>query len=220
MTDGHRGSPSPLAGAAPQSGDLQSTKGEAPPELAAAKRQLRREAATRRSAAARAAPAAGEALAAQVLQAIDLPAGALVSGYAPMRDEIDPHPLLAALAARGHGLCLPVVAGKGRPLVFRRWRPGAPLVEGAYGALVPEEGAETCAPAVLLVPLLAFDRAGYRLGYGGGFYDRTLAGLRGQGPVLAIGVAFAGQEVPAVPREATDQPLDWLATEAWTAKIA
>jgi 5-formyltetrahydrofolate cyclo-ligase len=127
---------------------------------------------------------------------------------------------MTALEARGHGLCLPVVVGRGRALAFRRWRTGEALIEGAYGAQVPANGAEVCTPTVLLVPLLAFDRAGYRLGYGGGFYDRTLAGLRAQAPVLAVGLAYAGQEMPAVPREATDQPLDWLVTEAWAAKAA
>ena len=137
--------------------------------------------------------------------------GRVLSGYWPMRGEADPRP---ALAAHAGPVCLPVVEARGRPLRFRRWAPGDPLVSGAYGAMVPAEDAGELAPDVLIVPLLAFDRAGYRLGYGGGFYDRTLQALRATGPRQAIGLAFAAQEVAAVPRTATDQPLDLIVTEA------
>jgi len=142
----------------------------------------------------------------------DETAGA-VAGYMAIRDEIDPAPVLAALAAGGRALALPVVQGPGRPLAFRAWRPGAPLIPGAFGAPVPADGARVV-PQVLIVPLLAFDRSGFRLGYGGGFYDRTLAGLRARGPVLAVGFAYAGQEADALPLEPTDAPLDAVATEA------
>lgn len=134
---------------------------------------------------------------------------AVLSGYMPMRSEVDPMP---AMAAHTGPVCVPVVQGRGQPLAFRRWTPGAPVVAGAFGASVPGAG-EWLRPRVLIVPLLAFDARGYRLGYGGGFYDRTLEGLRAQGAVLAIGLAFAAQGRDMVPVEVTDQPLDAVATE-------
>ncbi|MBE9557914.1 MAG: 5-formyltetrahydrofolate cyclo-ligase [Proteobacteria bacterium] len=142
-----------------------------------------------------------------------IPAGATVSGFWPIGGEIDLLPVLRALAARGHEIALPVVVGKARPLVFRAWRDGDEMSEGPWGIREPLESAPEIAPRVLLVPLLAFDRAGYRLGYGGGFYDRSLEGLRARGAVTAIGAAWAGQEVSAVPHGAHDQPLDWMLTE-------
>lgn len=135
--------------------------------------------------------------------------GRRLAGYVAMRAEIDPAPLLA----RWDGpICLPVVEGGGRPLAFRSWAPGESLVPGAFGALVPEAG-EAVEPEALIVPLVAFTAAGDRLGYGGGFYDRTLERLRGVGAVAAIGFAWAVQEVPDLPLEPTDQPLDAIATE-------
>lgn len=139
--------------------------------------------------------------------------GAVVSGYRPIRTEIDPTPLMLALIDRGLTLCVPVVDGPARPLSFRPWTPDAPMTAGAFGAEIPVD--ETpMTPSLLIAPLLAFDAAGYRLGYGGGFYDRTLAGLRAARPTLAVGLAFAGQAVAAVPRDGNDQPLDALVTEA------
>lgn len=138
-------------------------------------------------------------------------AGRRLSGYWPMRGEADPRP---AMAAHAGPVCLPVVTGRARPLLFRAWSPGAVLVAGGFGAMVPEAAAGEVVPEVMIVPLLAFDRQGYRLGYGGGFYDRTLAALRASGPCRAIGLAFAGQEVAAVPRNATDLALDLIVTEA------
>lgn len=126
-----------------------------------------------------------------------------------MRSEIDPLP---AMAAYPGPVCVPVITGKGQPLAFRTWSPEAPMVEGAHGARVPVAGA-WLVPEVLIVPLLAFDRAGHRLGYGGGYYDRTLALLRARGVVTAIGFAFAAQEVPGVPVEPTDQRLDLIVTD-------
>jgi 5-formyltetrahydrofolate cyclo-ligase len=136
-------------------------------------------------------------------------AGRVLSGYMPMRTEIDPLPAMAAHQGPGG---VPVLLGKGQPLRFREWSPGCRMVEGTFGALIPEEGAWV-EPEVLIVPLLAFDARGYRLGYGGGFYDRTLAGLRAKGPVLAVGIAFAAQEVAEVPTDAFDQRLDAVVTE-------
>ncbi len=142
-----------------------------------------------------------------------LPGDAVVAGYWPMRGEIDVRPLLGGLAERGHVTALPVVVAPKTPLVFRRWAPGDALAEGAFGTRHPSEDAPEVRPHCLLVPLLAFDRHGGRLGYGGGFYDRTIADLRRQGGVVTVGVAYAGQEVDAVPSEPHDQPLDWVVTE-------
>ena len=179
-----------------------------------AKRTLRAVARKERSALAR---AAGEAVPAQLLERFDAalqPAPVtIVSGYWPSRDEIDPRPLMAALHRRGHLCALPVIAGAAAPLVFRRWAPGDALAAGGYDIPVPPEGAPALTPGLLLVPLLAFDRTGVRLGYGGGFYDRTLEALRAAGPVLAVGLAYAGQAVACVPCEASDQRLDWIVTE-------
>jgi 5-formyltetrahydrofolate cyclo-ligase len=137
-------------------------------------------------------------------------AGQVLAGYVPMRSEIDPLP---AMAAHAGPVTVPVVQGRGLPLLFRTWQPGAAMVPGAFGALIPEAGA-WLVPRVLIVPLLAFDRRGYRLGYGGGFYDRTLVGLRAQGKVTAIGFGFAAQQVPEVPTDAHDQRLDLIVTQA------
>ncbi|WP_233553438.1 5-formyltetrahydrofolate cyclo-ligase [Teichococcus wenyumeiae] len=157
------------------------------------------------------APGAAEALAEVVLRECPPPPGALVAGFWPMGDEIDIRPLMRHLEAAGHALALPVTPPRGQPLLFRRWRFGDPLVPGGFGTSVPPEGAEAVTPQALLVPLLAFDAAGLRLGYGGGFYDRTLASLPG---AWALGVAFAGQQVAKVPAGAHDVPLHGIATEA------
>jgi 5-formyltetrahydrofolate cyclo-ligase len=133
-----------------------------------------------------------------------------LSGYMPMRTEIDP---LLAMGGHAGPVGVPVIIGKGQALRFRCWTPKSAMVPGEFGALVPETG-DWMEPAVLIVPLLAFDRRGYRLGYGGGFYDRTLEGLRARGTVLAIGFAFAAQEVAEVPRDGTDQRLDMIVTES------
>ena len=134
-------------------------------------------------------------------------AGRRIAGYWPLPSEADPRP---ALRTHGGPWCLPVVVGRGKPLIFRDWRPGALLVPGPFG--VQEPAGAVCTPEVVVVPLLAFDRRGHRLGYGGGFYDRTLAGLVPR--PLAIGFAFSMQEVAAVPTDDTDAPLDLVVTEA------
>jgi 5-formyltetrahydrofolate cyclo-ligase len=179
------------------------------------KMALRRVAAERRLALARAAaPDIGAMLAERFLAAVPLPAaGAAVSAFWPMGPEIDVRPLLHRLDALGYRLGLPVMVGRGRPLVFRRWTPATVLVDGGFGTSVPPDGAPAVVPALVIVPLLAFDRQGFRLGYGGGFYDRTLAALRAAGRPLAVGVGFAGQEVARVPRADYDQRLDWMVTE-------
>ena len=136
------------------------------------------------------------------------------SVFTALGDEIDVKPLLAQLHAAGHPIGLPVVLGKGQPLVFRAWHPGLALVAGGFKTEVPPQSSPELVPQVLIVPLLAFDAEGYRLGYGGGFYDRTLEKLRKSGArPLAVGVAFAAQHVARVPRDAYDQPVDWIVTE-------
>jgi 5-formyltetrahydrofolate cyclo-ligase len=136
-----------------------------------------------------------------------------VSGFFPYKSEIDTRPLLGRLAGEGWTTALPIVIANGEPLIFRRWYPGQPTVPGMWDIPQPTQDEPLIEPDVLLVPMLAFDRKGYRLGYGGGFYDRTLAKLRTKKSVTAIGVAYAGQEVDSVPRDAHDQPLDFIMTE-------
>lgn len=137
----------------------------------------------------------------------------IVSGFYPYRSEISTLPLLERLAAEGWQTALPIVLGPGMPLQFRAWKPGDAMGKGEWDIPIPLETAPEVLPDVLFVPLLAFDRAGYRLGYGGGFYDRTLAKLRAIKPVTAIGTAYAGQQVEDVPRGEYDAPLDWILTE-------
>jgi len=140
--------------------------------------------------------------------------GAIVAGYMPMRSEIDPRLLMDRLAAAGSVLCLPDVVAEGTPLEFRRWTPDDPLDKGRYGISVPSPTADVLVPDVVLVPMLAFDRGGHRMGYGGGYYDRTMARLRDQGDVLAVGLAFSGQVRDDLPVEPHDLRLDWIVTES------
>ena len=188
-------------------------------ELDDVKRRLRATAKGQRQATAAALPEAGAAVGERLLASVPLPAGAAVSAYWPMGEELDPRPLMHALHGRGHPIGLPVVVGHGRPLLFRHWEPGHELEKAAFNTRVPTADRPELRPAVLLVPLLAFDRAGYRLGYGGGFYDRTLAALGPAGEVTAIGLAFADQEVAEVPRDAYDRRLDWIVTEREAVRI-
>jgi len=136
----------------------------------------------------------------------------VVSGYRPIRTEIDPTPLMVALIGAGHTLCVPVIEGAGLPLRFREWRPGCAMTTGVFGAEIPAVG-RWLEPDLLITPLIAFDAAGWRLGYGGGFYDRTLAKLQAKRPTVAIGFAYAAQEVAEVPTDATDRQLDAIVTE-------
>jgi 5-formyltetrahydrofolate cyclo-ligase len=184
------------------------------PAIAAEKAALRAEGRRRRLEAARRLADAPARLAAQVADAVTLPPGGIVSGYVAMPDEIDPAPLLGRLRARGHLTALPVVVARDAPLVFRAWAPGEPLDPGVLGIPAPTLAAPLLVPHLMLVPLVAFDAAGRRLGQGGGFYDRTLARRRAEGPPLvALGIAFSVQEFPALPAEPFDQPLDGIATE-------
>jgi len=136
----------------------------------------------------------------------------IISGFRPIRTEIDVTLLMEALHAAGHRLCVPVIERAGLPLRFREWAPGAEMVAGPFGAMVPAAG-DWLEPQLLIAPLLAFDAMGWRLGYGGGFYDRTLERLRVRRRTLAVGFAYSVQQVDTVPREPTDQPLDAIVTE-------
>ena len=142
--------------------------------------------------------------------------GIIVSGFSPMKSEIDPIPLMRRLADIGAQLALPVVVAKGQPLVMRSWTVGDHLRAGTWGIREPEVAAALVEPDVLIVPLLAFDRRGHRIGYGAGYYDLTLAALRERKPVIAIGIAFAIQEIDAVPDEPGDARLDFVMTEKET----
>ncbi|MCZ4351070.1 5-formyltetrahydrofolate cyclo-ligase [Roseovarius aestuarii] len=138
--------------------------------------------------------------------------GVAMSGFLPIRTEIDPRPAMAEAAAHGP-VGVPVIQAKDHPLKFSRWEPDCALRAGPFGADVPVVD-NYFDPEILIVPLVAWDRAGGRLGYGGGFYDRTLERLRARRPTLAIGFAYSAQEAQDLPLEPTDQPLDMMVTEA------
>jgi len=154
--------------------------------------------------------ARGQGQAAELLADVLAPhRGKVLAGYMAMRTEIDP---TVAMAAHQGPVGVPVILGAGQALRFREWSPGCAMVAGEFGASIPAEGAWV-EPEVVIVPLVGFDARGYRLGYGGGFYDRTLAGLRARHGVLAVGFAFAAQELPEVPIDQYDQRLDVIVTE-------
>lgn len=176
------------------------------------KKALRKVLLARRTAVAAQSTQAGEALRDVLRAALTLPDGAMVAGYLPMGDEIDALPTVAALRASGHGIAMPVVVARSEPLQFRRWCPDDPLTDGPLGTKHPCESAPVVVPDVLIVPLLGYDRRGYRLGYGGGFYDRTVATLRSAGEIIAVGVGFACQEVAQIPRGPLDEAMDWIVT--------
>mgnify|MGYP002725587682 CR=1 FL=1 len=136
-----------------------------------------------------------------------------IAGYWPIADEIDVRPLMTKIHEAGRSVVLPVVVKPEQPLAFRPWRPDMALEEGAFGTYHPGSEEPEVSPDALLVPLLAFDDRGFRLGWGGGFYDHTLAGLRAAGPVTAIGAAYHGQMVDHVPHDTGDEPLDWIITD-------
>jgi 5-formyltetrahydrofolate cyclo-ligase len=145
---------------------------------------------------------------------VDVPKGAIVSGFSPIKTEFNPVPLMRALAKAGARLALPKVMGRGKPLSLRAWSFGEPVVSGVWGIREPSPEAPEVAPDILLVPFTAFDRAGYRIGYGAGYYDMTLAALRAKKKIVAVGLGFAVQETKQVPVEAHDQRLDFILTEA------
>ena len=177
-----------------------------------AKAALRRAATERRDTLS----AAERARAAEAIAARGFPVavvGMIVSGFSPMKSEINPIPLMRALANAGARLALPVVAGKGKPLIMRAWEFGAPLAAGVWGIRQPTPEAPQVEPDILIVPLLAFDRRGNRIGYGAGYYDMTISALRAKKPAVAVGIAYAMQEVPAVPVTPRDVRLDLVLTE-------
>ncbi len=181
----------------------------------ARKRAQRTAALSRRDALYHGHRARASAAAGDLLQALleSTPAGRPVSAFIASRSEIDLAGVVRWLQRRGTPVGMPVVVGKAEPLVFRRYRYGDALISGSFGIPVPRGDSEVIMPSVFLVPLAAFDRRGYRIGYGGGFYDRTLARARAERSVLAIGVAFACQEVGRVASDAYDQPVDLVVTE-------
>jgi 5-formyltetrahydrofolate cyclo-ligase len=156
--------------------------------------------------------AAAETIAAQKFP-LAIALGTLISGFMPLKSEINPLPLIQQLAEAGARLALPAIAGRGKPLIMRAWEFGAPLDRGQWGIREPKPDAPEVEPDILLVPLLAFDRAGYRIGYGAGYYDMTIHRLRALKPVTAVGIAFAAQEVPKIPTTPRDERLDLVLTE-------
>jgi 5-formyltetrahydrofolate cyclo-ligase len=177
------------------------------------KAELRKTAFARREAL----PAAERQAAAETVAArpfpLPVPPGAIVSGFSPLKTEINPLPLLRKLAAAGARLALPVVAGRGKPLIMRSYAFGQPLNEGVWGIREPKEDAPEVDPDILIVPLAAFDRRGNRIGYGAGYYDMTIGRLRSIKPVVAVGIAYAAQEVDEVPTTSRDARLDLVLTE-------
>jgi 5-formyltetrahydrofolate cyclo-ligase len=177
------------------------------------KSELRQQAIARRDAL----PASERAAAAETIAARGLPfavkPSAMVSGFMPMKSEINPLPLLRRLADAGAKLALPVVAGRGKPLIMRAWAFGELLDTGVWGIREPKPEAPEVEPDILIVPLAAFDCTGHRIGYGAGYYDMTIARLRGLKSVIAVGLAFAAQEIAAVPATPRDARLDLVLTE-------
>jgi 5-formyltetrahydrofolate cyclo-ligase len=156
--------------------------------------------------------AAAEAIATRPFP-LSVSPGVIVSGFSPIRTEINPLPLLRRLGAAGARLALPVVAGKGKPLIMRAYAFGQPLNEGVWGIREPKDDAFEVDPDILIVPLAAFDRRGNRIGHGAGYYDMTISRLRSLKPVVAVGIAYSAQEVPEVPVTPRDEKLDLVLTE-------
>jgi 5-formyltetrahydrofolate cyclo-ligase len=184
------------------------------------KASVRRDAVARRDAL----PAAERLAAAEAIAArpfpLPIPAGTIVSGFMPLKTEINPLPLMRALAAQGAKLALPVIDARGKPLIMRAWKIGDELKAGQWGIREPLPQAAQIDPDILLVPLAAFDRAGHRIGYGAGYYDMTIHALRAKKQVVAIGIAFAAQEIPRVPATERDERLDFIMTERETIAFA
>jgi 5-formyltetrahydrofolate cyclo-ligase len=148
----------------------------------------------------------------------DLPNFKTVAAYMPIRTEISPLPVMAELAKAGKTICVPVIQAANQPLKFSRWTPSTEMVKGPFGAAIPETD-DFVIPDILITPLVAFDRRGFRLGYGGGFYDRTFELLRREKPALAVGFAYCAQELPLVPTKPTDVRLDAIVTEKGTIRF-
>jgi 5-formyltetrahydrofolate cyclo-ligase len=180
------------------------------------KATLRRDALARRDALpAGLRAAAAQAIALRPFPVVVLP-GAIVSGFMPLKSEINPLPLMRKLSDAGAKLALPVVAGKGKPLIMRAFAFGETLASGVWGIREPKSDAPQVFPDILLVPLLAFDRRGHRIGYGAGYYDMTITALRAQKAIVAVGIAFAAQEIAEVPSTPRDARLDLVLTDRET----
>lgn len=140
--------------------------------------------------------------------------GSVISGFAPFGEELDTVPLMTRLIEEGATMSLPVMVAKAQPLIFREWKPGDEMKEAMWGIMEPRDEAPEAIPDVLLVPLLAFDARGYRIGYGGGFYDRTIAGLRAKKTIITVGIAVDEMRVEAVPHDGYDEKVDWVLTQS------
>ncbi len=162
--------------------------------------------------------AAAEAIAARGLP-VEVKPGAIVSGFMPMKTEINPLPLMRKLAGAGASLALPCIAGRGHPLIMRAYQFGDAFKSGQWGIREPMPEQPEVHPDILLVPLACFDRTGQRIGYGAGYYDRTIAALRARKPVTTIGLAFSVQEIPHVPATERDERLDFVLTEKETISL-
>jgi 5-formyltetrahydrofolate cyclo-ligase len=174
---------------------------------------VRRDALTRRNALpAELRTEAAEAIAARPFP-VPVAPGTIVSGFMPLKSEINPLPLMRKLASAGAKLALPVIDARGKPLILRAFTFGDALNSGQWGIREPKPEAPEVAPDIMLVPLLAFDRTGHRVGYGAGYYDRTIAKFRAMKTVVAVGIAYAAQEIEAVPITERDARLDLVLTE-------
>jgi 5-formyltetrahydrofolate cyclo-ligase len=160
------------------------------------------------------------ALAQQFLAQVPVAQDAVVSSYWAIGDEADPQFLESELRRRGHRIVMPRVAGRNQPLDFHMWEAGSKLVRGGFGLSEPSRDWLKLNPDVLIVPMLAFDGAGYRVGYGAGYYDRTIRALRAVKSIIAVGFAFAVQEFSELPHLAHDERLDWIVTENGTRRIS
>ena len=185
-------------------------------ETQSAKAALRTAALTLRDALPAAArQAAAEAIAGRAFPVAIKP-GMIVAGFSPMKSEINPIPLMRKLADLGASLALPAIDGRGKPLIMRTWKFGDPFKSGQWGIREPMPDAPQVAPDILIVPLACFDRAGHRIGYGAGYYDMTIAALRAKKKIVAVGIAFAAQEILQVPVTERDERLDLVLTERET----
>lgn len=165
-------------------------------------------------------PRSGNQVAARFPAELVSRGGLTIAGYHPKSSEIDCIPLMEKLKARGARMCLPVVTEKHKPLIFRSWEPGQELEQGNYGIMEPLASMPVVVPDMVLVPLLAFNAKGFRLGYGGGYYDMTLQALRkGNEDFVAVGLGYEAQKIARLPVERHDERMDWVVTEIEPHKI-
>jgi len=164
-------------------------------------------------------PLAGQQAARNFLDTLTVSPSMSISLFIPIGSELNTRPLIDALTARSVTCLLPVIEGRNKPLVFREWQQGEPLVTGGFNTLQPQEDAPLAVPDIVVTPLLAFDERGFRMGYGGGYYDRTLEALRARGECTAVGYAYEGQRVDQIVTDIHDQKLNWIVTEKRVRKI-